>query len=581
MIRQKIKQVFGQYDSQDSGKFSPLAPFGPYVDPFYISPATTVRLSRGSEDYRTPPAGFQLSTPPRRSYSQSYSSPPGSQNSSIAPLLPYSSLSDLTPTRFTGPYQTFTVTRSHSSGYEIVNEPTSSTLNISALSPTETVTSIPETPLHTPTVEVPFFTPLDVDRVRSIVEQSKETDGIDTGSSTGASLHSKDQVFIVPEITITGDNKPGTQQSLYALNDFGWLLDYIGVDRPLSHFPPSVSSEASLDPSQVKAIELFIKSARNTLARSGSKLGIKDPRLTATNGVHIIDMLKELEKFFHHDGSICTDGETTHRDDMTYNKLPSHAGPLDVPVSMFDSTICMSTTLSPKKPEKFRQLPYANLTMSPPQYKTQRNIKEKGKAECIENEDGFVEIVLDSDKSIIDETAIVSDSYDTVAFLESSERFVKRPRPPVPVQSIRVSQWPRVFDTQYLSRPTEWKSYQMEVAPAPRSAESDIAPGPFRPTRRQSPVPTICFILGFFMPFLWIIGGWLINPSKPRPRPAFIDFETGVSFVLPGTNVEETKYPWYTHSHPMVRACRYAVIVGTPSIILMVITLIIMFTVVH
>lgn len=121
----------------------------------------------------------------------------------------------------------------------------------------------------------------------------------------------------------------------------------------------------------------------------------------------------------------------------------------------------------------------------------------------------------------------------------------------------------------------------MEVAPAPRSAESDIAPRPFRPTRRQSPVPMICFILGFFMPLLWIIGGWLINPSKPRPRPAFIDFETGVSFVLPGTNVEETKYPWYTHSHPMVRACRYAVIVGTPSIILTVITLIIMFTVVH
>lgn len=111
-IRQKIKQVFGQYDSQDSGKFSSLAPFGPYVDPFYVSPATTVRLSRGSEDYRTPPAGFQLSTPPRRSYShrESYSSPPGSQNSSMAPLLPYSSLSDLTPTRFTGPYQTFTVT---------------------------------------------------------------------------------------------------------------------------------------------------------------------------------------------------------------------------------------------------------------------------------------------------------------------------------------------------------------------------------------------------------------------------------------------------------------------------------------
>lgn len=399
-IRQKIKQVFGQYDSQDDGKFSPLAPFGPYVDPFYVSPATTVRLSRGSEEYRTSSAGFQLSTPPRRSYShgKSYSSAPGSQNSSTVPLLAYSSLSDLTPTRITGPYQTFTVTRSHSSGYEIVNEPTFSTLNISALSPTETVTSIPETPLLTPTVEVPFFTPLDVGRARSIVEQSKEIGGIATDSSTDASLHSKDHMFIVPEITITGDNKPGTQQSLYALNDFGWLLDYIGVDRPLSHFPPSVSSKASLDPSQVRAVELFIKSARNTLARSGSKLGIKDPRLTATNGVHIIDMLKELEQFFHHDGSICTDGETTHRDDMTYNKLPPHARPVDVPVSMFDSTICMSTTLSPKKPEKFRQLPYANLTMSPPQYKTQKDIKEKKEAECIQNKDEFVEIVLDSDK---------------------------------------------------------------------------------------------------------------------------------------------------------------------------------------
>ncbi|OWZ31835.1 hypothetical protein C343_03335 [Cryptococcus neoformans C23] len=586
---QRIKQAFDNHGSQDNGKISSLAPYGVYVDPFYASPATTVRLSWSSEDYRASPAGFQLNTPPRRPYShrKSYSSPPGSQTSPTAPLLPYSRLPDLISTRSTGAYQNYTVTRSHPSGYELVDEPISSPFNISVLSPTETATSIPETPLLTPTTDAPFFAPLNVDRVRSIVEQAKETNaGVAPGTSKDTSLHFKNQPFTVPEITITDDNKPGTQQSIYALNDFGWLLDYIGIDRPLSHFPPSVSTKASLDPSRVKAVELFIKSARNTLARSGSKMGIDNPRLTTADGVHIIDKLKELEQFFHQGGVICTDGETALRDDTTYDKLSPHVSPLDVPVSMFDNTICMSATLSSQTREKYIQSTYANWATSSPQYEAERDITEKGETRCIENEDEFVEILLDSNKisaewSIVDETTIANDSNDTIAFSESYERLVKRPRPPVPVQSIHVSQWPRVFDSQYLSRPTGWKPYQMEVAPAPHSAESDVAREPPRPALRQSPLPTICFILGFFMPFIWIIGGWFISPSKPRPKPAFIDFETGVSFVLPSTDVEETKHPWYTHSHPMIRACRYAVVAGTPSITLMAITFIIMFTVVH
>lgn len=307
---QRIKQAFDNHGSQDNGKISSLAPYGVYVDPFYASPATTVRLSWSSEDYRASPAGFQLNTPPRRPYShrKSYSSPPGSQTSPTAPLLPYSRLPDLISTRSTGAYQNYTVTRSHPSGYELVDEPISSPFNISVLSPTETATSIPETPLLTPTTDAPFFAPLNVDRVRSIVEQAKETNaGVAPGTSKDTSLHFKNQPFTVPEITITDDNKPGTQQSIYALNDFGWLLDYIGIDRPLSHFPPSVSTKASLDPSRVKAVKLFIKSARNTLARSGSKMGIDNPRLTTADGVHIIDKLKELEQFFHQGGVICTD----------------------------------------------------------------------------------------------------------------------------------------------------------------------------------------------------------------------------------------------------------------------------------
>lgn len=399
--RQKIKQAFDHHDSQANRKIPPLAPYGAYVDPFYASPATTVRLSRSSEDNPAFPAEFQLSTPPRRPYShgKSYSSPPGSQTSPTAPLLPYSRLPDLTSTKSAGPYQTYTATRNHPSGYELVDEPISTTFNISALSPTETVTSIPETPLLTPTTDAPFFAPLNIDWVRSIVEQAKETSaGIPPGSSKDASLHLKNRSFTVPEITITDDNKPGTQQSIYTLYDFGWLLDYIGIDRPLSHFPPSVSTKASLDPSQVKAVELFIKSARNTLARSGSKMGIDNPPLTTADGVHIIDKLKKLEQFFRHDSSICTDGETTLRDDTKYNKLPPHDGPIDVPVSMFGNTICMSATLSSQTREKYKQPAYADSTMSPPQYKAERDITEKGDTRCIENEDEFVEIVLDSDK---------------------------------------------------------------------------------------------------------------------------------------------------------------------------------------
>ncbi|WVQ74095.1 hypothetical protein IAR50_003681 [Cryptococcus sp. DSM 104548] len=75
----------------------------------------------------------------------------------------------------------------------------------------------------------------------------------------------------------------------------------------------------------------------------------------------------------------------------------------------------------------------------------------------------------------------------------------------------------------------------------------------------KSKTPSILFVLGFLLPFLWIVGGWLLPSS---------------STAVHTTTEKRSRIPnWIYHPHPRVLACRVASVISLPFFLIVGITL--------
>ncbi len=91
---------------------------------------------------------------------------------------------------------------------------------------------------------------------------------------------------------------------------------------------------------------------------------------------------------------------------------------------------------------------------------------------------------------------------------------------------------------------------------------------PTRPPHRTNASITL-FILGFFLPLLWIVGGW----TSAKPSPPILDIETGEV-------VTESKWTvWAQHPDPWVSRCRWATVMGLPLLAIAGVTAIIVYLV--
>ncbi|WVN86537.1 uncharacterized protein L203_101704 [Cryptococcus depauperatus CBS 7841] len=426
--------------------------------------------------------------------------------------------------------------------------------------------------------------------------------------------------------------------------EFGWLVDYIGdgICRPRSFPPSSLSSKSShVDSDKIKAMEMLFYSARQTLikADTAGHTSLKNAQLAdnVDSNPDIIDKLQELFDFFQQDG-LLLDGSTSFsnhdsayqgiyqgiQQDNTNSQygpnggLSTQFGRLDVPVSS-TNTVCMPSSVTSQMKKKFQHLDYSNSMLmsqlpfkdSMAQCKDNKNDKQKiceGRNIDSEIEDDRVEL------SEADITAVTLDSDTTPLNQHMSQHNHRRQRPPVPIRSIRLSRWPSSVDPKYLFKKTEWTPVKMDVAPSsfshvhckcvhhdPRDeVEFELEKLYSRESSfrtKKSRGPAICFVLGFIFPFFWVIGGWFLLPPQPRPTPrhsrsrssAPIDFETGISFIPSIRHQEFDKISvtttnttglWYTHSDPMIKANRSAALIGIPSLFLVSMLLIILFTVV-
>ena len=95
-------------------------------------------------------------------------------------------------------------------------------------------------------------------------------------------------------------------------------------------------------------------------------------------------------------------------------------------------------------------------------------------------------------------------------------------------------------------------------APGTKSREDkDVETGSMHSPSRRLTTGIILFSLGFVIPFLWIVGGWLLN--RPSPQ---VDLEHG-DIVSSSRWMRWAKYP-----DPWVRRCRWAAVVSLPLLVM-------------
>ena len=102
----------------------------------------------------------------------------------------------------------------------------------------------------------------------------------------------------------------------------------------------------------------------------------------------------------------------------------------------------------------------------------------------------------------------------------------------------------------------------------PMPVASTFVPPMEGPRVNQWTRPRILFIVGFILPFLWLIGGWWGSRLSKH------DLERGIDQQVGREKSQSASSPWwrwYRHPDPWVESCRIAVAVMVPTILLAVV----------
>ncbi|ODN86294.1 hypothetical protein L198_07311 [Cryptococcus wingfieldii CBS 7118] len=457
------------------------------------------------------------------------------------------------------------------------------------------------------------------------------------------------QFLQVPQVTITDNTRDSTAtaKTFYAFQEFGWLLEYIGAEGTERERFPAMTRESKasfVESCAREKVNMAVRSARATLLAQGAA----DGGVGGEKG-KIIDKLEELQAFFSEDGSReGSDGKATVEEedttlrggesgkfDTSLDRSLNFSRPLrvDIPASTRSSQTSIFPSRAPK--DGYTDIVAPRLTQDFNTGGLDLSDVVKVKRFSFEHVEHPLEDHDESEGAVNDSFA--SDTSEIAATLGTERQ--RRTRPPVPINSIRLSRWPSQVDPKYLSRPADWTPVKMQVAPAPfapqekdveRAGESWLKGAKVK--TREEEMARWMFVLGFICPVFWIIGGWWVYPSSDkverRQRPksntrsqarstphTSVDFETGTPFIpitpnrssypfhesvssptallgqqstdLRGnmvgqkTQLSETgmgkKESWWTHEEPMVRYCRHAAIVAIPGMVFAAVMLVVSF----
>ncbi|WVQ74105.1 hypothetical protein IAR50_003694 [Cryptococcus sp. DSM 104548] len=551
-----------------------------YFDPFAGSPVTTT----------TPQTAACTSPPPRPPFShfRGRSSPPRPQphlaEPSLMTKLPeysrfpqfsptkqqvYSSPAKLETEQSYCPRRAYTITRRERDGSY---HPVATTTQLAPGPSSPQPVSNPETPI---VAEQDPLLPLAIDCIHSLCADAERPRSALTKHPVlpTPSPGIPTRFLNVPQITITDNtdrHSSSSSKTFYAFQEFGWLLEYIGADEPGSFPAMSASSKASfVEACAAEKLGMAVRSARAALALEGGGGG---------NGKgKILDRLQELQAFFSEstahqqdgdgDTTMSEEGDLTLRGDengrldrsLLDDKSHNFSRPLriDIPVSTPASVVYQGTDL-PKDGRTDAFTPRLTQTFDTGGLDRSDVVQSKGFSfDPVEHP-----IDHEQDDSFISDPSAATGTLCT-------ER-PRRPRPPVPINSIRLSRWPSQVDPKYLSRPADWTPIKMQVAPAPFGPDTTAAVehedtarnggerrwmGPaVRRKQKKEMMVRWMIVLGFIIPAFWIIGGWFVYPSddteprRPRPGPnsrprsntrshvrstphTSFDFETGTPFI--------------------------------------------------
>ncbi|ODN80362.1 hypothetical protein L202_02623 [Cryptococcus amylolentus CBS 6039] len=638
-----------------------------YSDPFSKSPVGTATQRPSVCTPPLPPLSQHRGYPSPPRFQRPRAQPP-SHASTMTRLPEFSRFPQFSPTKqqtYSSPgrletYTTLPYHRSYTiscrqrdgSHHPVTTIHTKPQSGLSPASPAVSAAGIPPdlTPVNN---EQDPLLPLAIECIRSLCVDADRPRGALTPSPIpthpAASRTPSAQFLQVPQITVTDNTRDSTAtaKTFYAFREFGWLLEYIGAEGTgRERFPAmTVESKASFMESCAREkVEMAVRSARATLLAQGAA----DGGVGEEKG-KIIDKLEELQAFFSETESReGSDGEATAEEadttlrggesgklDTSLDRSLNFSRPLRVDIPA--STRSSQTSNFPSRAAKdgYTDIFAPRLTQDFGTGGLDLSDVVKVKRFSFEHVEHPSEDHDESEGAVND--SFTSDTSEITATL-GTER-PRRTRPPVPINSIRLSRWPCRVDPKYLSRPADWTPVRMQVAPAPFAPqEKDVEKageswlkGAKVKTRGVEMVRWM-FVFGFICPVFWIIGGWWVYPSSDkverRQRPksntrsqarstphTSVDFETGTPFIpitpnrssypfresvssptallgQQSTNLRGNmlahntqisgigssgKESWWTHEEPMVRYCRHAAIVAIPGMAFAAVMLVVLF----
>ncbi|TYJ56277.1 hypothetical protein B9479_002963 [Cryptococcus floricola] len=638
-----------------------------HSDPFSKSPVGTATQGPSVRTPPLPPLSQHRGYPSPSRFQRPRAQPP-SQASPMTRLPEFSRFPQFSPTKqqtYSSPgrletytslpsYRSYTISRRERDGRhhpvttihtKPQSGPSASAVSGAGMPPDLTPVSNEQDPLLPLAIECIQSLCADADRPRSALTPSP------IPTHPAPSRTPSAQFLQVPQITITDNTRDSTAtaKTFYAFQEFGWLLEYIGAEgTEREGFPAmTVESKASFVESCAREkVEMAVRSARATLLAQGAA----DGGVGGEKG-KIIDKLEELQAFFAEDGSReGSDGEATVEQadttlrggesgklDTSLDRSLNFSRPLrvDIPASTRSSQTSIVPSRAPK--DGYTDIFAPRLTQEFDTGGLDLSDVVKVKRFSFEHVEHPSEDHDESEGAVND--SFTSDTSEITATL-GTER-PRRTRPPVPINSIRLSRWPSQVDPKYLSRPADWTPVKMQVAPAPFAPqEKDVEKagegwlkGAKVKTKEEEMVRWM-FVLGFVCPVFWIIGGWWVYPlsdkveRRQRPKSntksharstphTSVDFETGTPFIpitptrssypfqesvssptallgrqstdLGGHMVgrktqmsgmgrgKKEKESWWTHEEPMVRYCRHAAIVAIPGMVFAAVMLVVLF----